>query len=68
MAKQQTFADKANKLSKKSAMVVIDPETGKETRLLNVKLIESTKTSKGTWKFLVRMQKVYEASLKPYEK
>jgi CubicO group peptidase (beta-lactamase class C family) len=31
------------------------------------KFIESVKTSKGTWKFLVRMQKVYEASLKPFE-
>ena len=66
MAKQQTFADKANKLSKKAA-AVIDPSTGKETRILNVKFIESVKTSKGTWKFLVRMQKVYEASLKPFE-
>lgn len=67
MAKQQTFADKASKLSKKSSMMVIDPDTGKETKLLNVKLVESTKTSKGTWKFLVRMQKVYETSLKPYK-
>jgi hypothetical protein len=66
MAKQQTFADKANKLSKKAA-TIIDPSTGKETRILNVKFIESVKTSKGTWKFLVRMQKVYEASLKPFE-
>lgn len=67
MAKQQTFADKASKLSKKSSMMVIDPDTGKETKLLNVKLVESTKTTKGTWKFLVRMQKVYETSLKPYK-
>ena len=66
MAKQQTFADKANKLAKKAA-TIIDPSTGKETRILNVKFIESVKTSKGTWKFLVRMQKVYEASLKPFE-
>jgi hypothetical protein len=66
MAKQQTFADKANKLGKK-ASAVIDPETGKETKLLNVKLIESIKTDKGTWKFLERMQKVYESSLKPYK-
>ncbi|MBZ0204221.1 MAG: hypothetical protein K8I03_14490 [Ignavibacteria bacterium] len=67
MAKQQTFADKASKLSKKSGSIIIDPESGKETKLLNVKLVESTKTTKGTWKFLVRMQKVYESSLKPYE-
>ena len=66
MAKQQTFADKAGKLGKKAALV-IDPETGKETKLLNVKFIESVKTEKGTWKFLERMHKVYESSLKPYK-
>jgi hypothetical protein len=66
MAKQQTFADKANKLGKK-AETVIDPDTGKETKLLNVKLVESVKTEKGTWKFLERMEKVYETSLKPYK-
>jgi hypothetical protein len=64
MAKQQTFADKASKLAKK-AETVIDPETGKETKILNVKIIESVKTEKGTWKFLERMQKIYESSLKP---
>ena len=47
MAKQQTFADKAGKLGKK-AETVIDPESGKETKLLNVKFIESVKTEKGT--------------------
>jgi hypothetical protein len=67
MAKQQTFADKANKLGKKNTIMVIDPDSGKETKLLNVKLVESVKTEKGTWKFLVRMQKVYESSLKPYK-
>ncbi len=67
MAKQQTFADKAGKLGNKKATMVIDPESGKETKLLNVKLVESVKTDKGTWKFLVRMQKVYESSLKPYK-
>jgi hypothetical protein len=66
MAKQQTFADKAAKLGKKGE-VIIDPETGKETKLLNVKFIESVKTEKGTWKFLERMHKVYESSLKPYK-
>ena len=66
MAKQQTFADKASKLSKKSTLV-IDPDTGKETKILNVKLVESVKTEKGTWKFLERMQKVYDGSLKPYK-
>ena len=66
MAKQQTFADKAGKLGKK-AETVIDPETGKEVKLINVKLIESVKTEKGTWKFLERMQKVYETSLKQHK-
>ena len=66
MAKQQTFADKAGKLGKKTE-TVIDPETGKEVKLINVKLIESVKTEKGTWKFLERMQKVYETSLKPHK-
>jgi hypothetical protein len=66
MAKQQTFADKAAKLGKKGE-AIIDPETGKETKLLNVKFIESVKTEKGTWKFLERMHKVYESSLKPYK-
>lgn len=67
MAKQQTFADKAGKMGKKKSEAVIDPETGKETKLLNVKFIESVKTEKGTWKFLERMHKVYESSLKPYK-
>lgn len=66
MAKQQSFADKAGKMGKKAAPV-IDPDTGKETKLLNVKLVESVQTEKGTWKFLERMEKVYESSLKPYK-
>lgn len=66
MAKQQSFADKAGKMGKKSA-AVIDPDSGKETKLLNVKLVESVQTEKGTWKFLERMEKVYESSLKPYK-
>lgn len=67
MAKQQTFADKAAKLGKARIQTVIDPDTGKETKLLNVRLIESVKSSKGTWKFRERMAKVYESSLKPYK-
>lgn len=64
MAKQQSFADKLNK-SKKVEMA-IDPDTGKEVRILSVKIIESVKTEKGTWKFLEKMSKVYEGSMKPY--
>ena len=64
MAKQQSFADKLNK--SKKVELAIDPDTGKEVRILSVKIIESVKTDKGTWKFLEKMSKVYEGSLKPY--
>jgi hypothetical protein len=64
MAKQQSFADKLNK--SKKVELAIDPDTGKEVRILSVKIIESVKTEKGTWKFLERMSKVYEGSMKPY--
>lgn len=65
MAKAQSFADKLNKTKK--VELAIDPETGKEVRILSVKIIESVKTDKGTWKFLERRSKVYENSLKPYK-
>jgi len=64
MAKQQSFADKFNKTKK--VEMAIDPETGKEVRILSVKVIESVKTEKGTWKYLEKMSKVFEGSLKPY--
>jgi hypothetical protein len=68
MAKAQTFADKAAKLAKKGGgETVIDPETNQETRLINVRMINSFKTEKGTWKFLDRNMKVYESSLKQYK-
>ena len=66
MAKVQTFADKAAKLAKKHESMILDPETGKETRLIHVRLIESIKTEKGSYKFLDRVLKVYESSYKPY--
>jgi hypothetical protein len=66
MAKVQSFADKAAKLQKKHQETVICPDTNKETRLLNVKFIESVKTDKGTVKFLTKNLKVYESTLKPY--
>jgi hypothetical protein len=67
MAKIQTFADKAAKLAKKHESMILDPETGKETRLIHVRLIESVKTEKGSYKFLDRIMKVYESSYKPYK-
>jgi hypothetical protein len=67
MAKVQTFADKAAKLAKKHESMILDPETGKETRLIHVRLIESVKTEKGSYKFLDRVLKVYESSYKPYK-
>lgn len=66
MAKSQTFADKANKLSNKKHDTVICPDTNKETRLLNVKTVDSVETDKGTIKFVTRNMKVYESTLKPY--
>lgn len=67
MAKQQTFADKANKLGKKSELLVMCPDTNKETKIINVRLVDTIKTSKGTFKFLDRNMKVYESTYKPYK-
>ena len=67
MAKQQTFADKANKLGKKAEIMVMCPYTNKETRLINVRLVDTVKTGKGTIKFLDRNMKVYESTYKPYK-
>jgi hypothetical protein len=67
MAKVQSFADKAAKLAKKMEHTVICPDTNKETRLINVRMVESVKTEKGTIKFLDKNQKVYESTYKPYK-
>lgn len=67
MAKQQTFADKAAKLGKKTDVTVICPDTNKETRVINVRLVDAVKTDKGTYKFLDRNMKVYESTYKPYK-
>ncbi|MCI0473960.1 MAG: hypothetical protein L0Y76_10300 [Ignavibacteria bacterium] len=67
MAKVQSFADKAAKLAKKMDQVVICPDTNKETRLINVRMVESVKTEKGSVKFLDKNQKVYESTYKPYK-
>ena len=67
MAKQQTFADKASKLGKKSEQLVMCPDTNKETKLINVRLVDAIKTDKGTYKFLDRNMKVYESTYKQYK-
>ncbi|MDQ3022644.1 MAG: hypothetical protein M3R36_19080 [Bacteroidota bacterium] len=67
MAKQQTFADKASKLGKKSELIVMCPDTNKETKVINVRLVDAIKTEKGTYKFLDRNMKVYESTYKPYK-
>ncbi len=67
MAKQQTFAEKANKLGKKTETLVMCPDTNKETKLINVRLVDAIKTEKGTYKFLDRNMKVYESTYKPYK-
>ena len=66
MAKVQSFADKANKLKQRQELVMC-PDTNKETRLLNVKTIDSVKTDKGTVKFLTKNMRVYESTLKEYK-
>lgn len=67
MAKQQSFADKANKLGKKSEVMVMCPDTNKETKIINVRMVDAVKTEKGTYKFLDRNMKVYESTFKPYK-
>ena len=67
MAKQQTFADKANKLGKKSDFMAVNPETGKEEKIINVRMVDAYKTDKGTYKFLDRNMKVFESNYKPYK-
>jgi hypothetical protein len=67
MAKQQSFADKANKLGKKSDLLVMCPDTNKETKIINVRMVDAFKTEKGTYKFLDRNMKVYESTYKPYK-
>ncbi|HCA42411.1 MAG TPA: hypothetical protein DEP28_04080 [Bacteroidetes bacterium] len=66
MAKQQSFMDKAGKGAKKSELIVTCPDTGKETKIINVRYVETVKTEKGTWKFLDRNMRVYESTYKPY--
>lgn len=66
MAKVQSFAEKAAKLAKKHEGMVICPDTKKETRIVNVRLVEAVKTEKGTFKFIKRNTRVYESTYKPF--
>ncbi|MFA5404247.1 MAG: hypothetical protein WC358_04880 [Ignavibacteria bacterium] len=66
MAKVQSFAEKAAKLAKKNEGMVMCPDTKKETRIVNVRLVEAVKTDKGSYKFLRRNTRVYESTYKPY--
>ena len=66
MAKVQSFAEKAAKLAKKHESMVICPDTKKETRIVNVRLVEAILSNNGTYKFLDRNVKVYESTYKPY--
>ena len=67
MAKQQSFADKANKQGKKKELIVMCPDTNKETKIISVRIVDTIKTEKGTFKFLDRNMKVYESTYKPYK-
>lgn len=67
MAKQQSFADKASKLGKKNELIVMCPDTNKETKVISVRIVDTIKTEKGTFKFLDRNMKVYESTYKPYK-
>lgn len=67
MAKVQSFADKLNRGKGNAERVVICPDTEQETKLINVRLVESVTTEKGTVKFLDRNALVYESTYKPYK-
>lgn len=51
MAKATTFAEKAAKMARKEQEITC-PVCGKGTKVMYVKIINSVKTEKGTWKFL----------------
>lgn len=67
MAKSQSFADKLNKGKGNAERVVMCPDTNKETKLINVRLVEAVPTEKGSVKFLDRNALVYESTYKPYK-
>lgn len=67
MAKAQTFAEKAAKLARKHDVTVICPDTNKETRILNVRMVKAIKSNKGTYKFSSRNMRIYESTFKEYK-
>lgn len=67
MAKQQSFADKLKKGGKAAELIVMCPDTQKETKVITVRLVDSVKTEKGNFKYLDRITKVYESTYKPYK-
>lgn len=67
MAKSLTFAEKAAKLAKKEGLTVLCPDTNKETKIINVKMVEAVISDKGTYKFLERNMRVYESTFKQYK-
>jgi hypothetical protein len=58
MAKQQTFADKANKLAKKGGGEITCPKCNKPGKLMYAKVISSVKTAKDTFKYLEKNAKL----------
>ena len=66
MAKVQSFADKANK-KKQGDLIVMCPDTGKETKIVNVRLVDAIPNGKGSFRFLDRNQRDYESTYKPYK-
>ncbi|MGB9696913.1 MAG: hypothetical protein ACP5P3_06135 [Ignavibacteria bacterium] len=67
MAKAQTFAEKAAKLARKHDVTAICPDTNKETRILNVRMVKAIKSNKGTYKFSIRNMRIYESTFKEYK-
>jgi hypothetical protein len=57
MAKQQTFADKANKLGKKAEEFTC-PKCNKTGKAIYAKVISSVKTAKDTFKYLEKNAKL----------
>jgi hypothetical protein len=67
MAKAQSFAEKAAKLARKHDVTAICPDTNKETRILNVRMVKAIKSNKGTYKFSSRNMRIYESTFKEYK-
>ena len=66
MAKVQSFADKTGK-KKNADLIVMCPDTNKETKIVNVRLVDAIPNGKGSFKFLDKNSRVYESTYKPYK-